>query len=138
MGGQAALCAGRSHMARQIAVRAKLNKNGKPSIIRWQGLLCGSERSIRIVTFVSLVILTGSLVFTQFGFVGVGTLGRYSAYCVALLAPIALAGLMLGLWPGTLMGLIAGFLLYLHGCHSSCYLYHGFSCNGNIFAHNIN
>ena len=95
-------------------LETRLNKKGKPTIIRWGGLMYGSTRQVRVMVFVFLVIVAAALSFTQLGFIGVGLEGSYIGYGVSLLAPVALCALLLGLWPGTLFGFIAGCLLQLH------------------------
>ncbi len=101
-------------MAEHYHIPARLNKKGKPSIIHWRGLLCATGRRNRVMVFVILMIVTLALAFTQFGFVGLGPSGAFAGYGVVLLAPIAVAALLLGVWQGTFLGLVAGGVMYLH------------------------
>ena len=101
-------------MAKEYQTGVRLNKKGKPSIIHWRGLLCDFGRRQRVLTFIGIIIVIGSLCFTQLGFVGVGAQGSYVGYCITLLAPIALSGLLLGTMPCTLTGLLSGALLLAH------------------------
>ncbi|MBQ9041718.1 MAG: SpoIIE family protein phosphatase [Eggerthellaceae bacterium] len=101
-------------MTEHYQIPARLNKKGKPSIIHWHGLLSGTGRRNRVMVFVILTIVTLALAFTQFGFVGLGPNGAFVAYGVVLLAPIAVAALLLGVWQGTFLGLVAGAVMFLH------------------------
>ena len=103
-----------SLVAEASVVQVRLNKKGKPSIIRWQGLLCGIGRQIRVMIFFALVVLAASMTFTQLGFIRVGVSEGYVGYMVALLVPVAIGALLLGVWPGALLGLISGCVLFLH------------------------
>ena len=86
----------------------------KTSIIRWRGLLAKSDLRIRLMAFAALMVFAAAMTFMQLGFVGVGEEGDYHGYMVALLAPISLGALLLGVWMGTLLGLVSGAILYLH------------------------
>ena len=86
----------------------------KTRVIRWRGLLAEGDRHVRAMAFAALAVLATAMTFMQFGFVGVGVQGAYDGYMVALLAPISLGALLLGVWMGTLLGLVSGAVLYLH------------------------
>ncbi|HAM15851.1 MAG TPA: hypothetical protein DCP91_08355 [Eggerthellaceae bacterium] len=94
--------------------RAKGSEKRKISVFKWRGLLAGEERRVRLMILVAIAIVTISLVFTQWGLVGLGLPGSYLAYGIALLAPVALSALLFGMPLGTLGGFIAGTALYVH------------------------
>ena len=83
-------------------------------ILHWRGVLADQTKLTRVTAFAILAIAMVALTFTQLGFVGLGTPGNYTAYGVVLLAPIALAALLFGLWLGTLFGLLSGITLLVH------------------------
>ena len=83
-------------------------------ILHWRGVLADQTKLTRVTAFAILTIAMVALTFTQLGFVGLGTPGNYTAYGVVLLAPIALAALLFGLWLGTLFGLLSGITLLVH------------------------
>ena len=70
----------------------------------------GIERDAALV----LAIACAALSFTQLGFAGIGTSGAYTTYIIILLLPIALGALLLGTFAGTLLGVMAGAVLYWH------------------------
>lgn len=89
-------------------------KTDKPRILRWKGLLAGAARRVRIGVFALLAIGVAALVFAQLGVVGLGVLGSYTAYGNVLLTAVALGGLLFGIPLGTLLGLFAGVMMYVH------------------------
>ena len=80
----------------------------------WKGLLHGESRAKKLQVFLALLVLSTSMTFTQFGFIGVGAPGKYLAHALGLLAPLAAAALLLGKGTGTLFGLVSGGVLYAH------------------------
>lgn len=68
----------------------------KARIHGWKGLLADESRKTRFLVFLLMLLCSSSMTFTQLGFIGVGTVGNYSTYILALLAPIALTALLLG------------------------------------------
>ena len=107
------------HAEREAKRQAKreeraLRKASRPKIRKWRGLLAGKELRVRLLVFAFIVIVMASLSFVQLGFVGVGLPGNYNAYCITLLAPVALAALLFGMPLGTLGGLIAGCIMFAH------------------------
>ena len=62
------------------------------------------------------VIAVGAigLSFSQLGLVGIGAPGEYLCYAVTLIAPVALAALLLGMVQGAFIGLVAGGALFVH------------------------
>ncbi len=93
---------------------AKVAKSGKARIRDWKGLLGDESRRTRAVVFLVLFLVASSMTFMQFGFIGVGLDGDFSAYVLALLAPIALSALLLGKGWATLEGLACGAALFVH------------------------
>lgn len=85
----------------------------RKSILRWKGCLSNQSREIRLIVAAFIVIAIVSLTFAQLGFVGVGVEDA-SSYAIVLLLPVALAAILLGVFYGTLMGLVAGIVLYVH------------------------
>ena len=100
--------------AERAAARKKNDK--APGVFRWKGTLDEETALSRRLTFAAIVVCVAALSFTQFGFAGIGTSGNYVAYCIVMLAPIAATALLMGLLPGTLMGLVAGAVMYAHAC----------------------
>ena len=82
--------------------------------LKWDGLMAGESRRMRLMTFLAILLICVSMTFMQLGFVGIGVNGDYSAYVLALLGPIACASLLLGSRWGCLEGLLAGAILYGH------------------------
>lgn len=60
---------------------------------------------MRILLFVILLIVSTSMTFIQFGFVGLVLGDSFAAYFLALLCPVSVAALLLGWKIGALMGL---------------------------------
>ena len=83
-------------------------------ILRWKGLLNDTKAINRRVIIAMLALCCFAISFSQFGFAGIGLPGEYKAYAVTLLLPVALTALLFGTWRGTLMGLFAGCILYIH------------------------
>ena len=95
--------------------RAPVKKDaGKHRILRWRGLLGYKDARYRAMVFAVIALGSAALTFTQLGFVGIGVLGEFSSYAIALLGPIALGALLFGIPLGTLLGLISGAVLLLH------------------------
>lgn len=86
----------------------------KGRIRDWKGLLHDETPMAKAQVFVVLLILATSMTFTQYGFIGVGLPGSYACYLFGLLVPLAAASLLLGKGAGSLFGLIAGGVLYIH------------------------
>ncbi|MDO4404415.1 MAG: PP2C family protein-serine/threonine phosphatase [Atopobiaceae bacterium] len=80
----------------------------------WRGLLQDEPTRRRAQLFVSLSILSASMTFTQLGFIGLGSNGRYVGYLLGLLAPIAATSLLLGARAGALQGLFSGAVQLIH------------------------
>ena len=93
-----------------------MNQSGflHSDLLHWRGLLAEESRRPRIILFLILLVTVASMTYVQCGFVGIGHGGRYSGYALALLAPIAIAALLLGKEWGTLLGLASGVILYAH------------------------
>ena len=70
---------------------------------RWRGLLANEQGTVRRVIAAILCVLVVSMVAAQQSFFPVG-----NAHMILLLAPIALASLLLGKWQGCAIGAIAG------------------------------
>ena len=86
----------------------------KNRIRDWKGLLHEEPRRIKIRVFASLLIISVSMTFTQFGFIGIGANGEFLCYALGLLAPVAATSLLLGKGLGALHGLLSGTVLYVH------------------------
>ncbi len=80
----------------------------------WRGLLQEEPRVTKTKVFIALLILSASMTFTQLGFIGIGYTGHYVGYALGLLAPVAVASLLLGKGAGALFGLLSGGILYAH------------------------
>ena len=78
------------------------------------GLLADESGRVRRIVFAVLLLVAGSMTFTQLGFVGLGVRWETFAYLMALLAPIAVTALLLGGASGLLMGLACGAILLAH------------------------
>ena len=89
-------------------------KERKTSAIRWKGVLVDADSRLRKMVAVSIAIACVAFTVTSLGFLGIGSRGEYIAYLVLLLQPVALCSLLLGTRTGTLMGLFAGAVLYVH------------------------
>ena len=101
--------------AKQARKEAKQQKKqSRTKIRKWHGMLADQDTKTRVMVFVVIVISMASLAFTQLGFVGVGMPGSYVAYCVTLLAPMALVSILLGFPLGSLAGVCAGTILFAH------------------------
>jgi len=85
----------------------------KKRILRRKGTLSNQSREIRFIVAGFLVIAVVSLTFAQLGFLDISAIG-VQAYAIVLLLPVALAAILLGVFWGTAMGLIAGIVLYYH------------------------
>lgn len=85
----------------------------KKRILRWKGSLSDQSREIRLIVAGFLAIAVVSLTFAQLGFLDISAIGK-QAYAIVLLLPVALAAILLGVFWGTAMGLIAGIVLYYH------------------------
>lgn len=90
------------------------NKNNQKGIRRWKGLLHDSPRSLKLRVFFFLLILSVSMTFMQFGFIGMGPNTEYLCYVFGLLAPIAATAVLLGKGASTLQGFLSGAVLYVH------------------------
>ncbi len=95
------------------------DKQAKPKakrapIIRWRGVLAKAPVVARLTIVIMLVVGSAALSFTQLGFAGIELPGEHAAYAVVLLLPVALAALLLGTLYGTVVGFVAGALLYAH------------------------
>lgn len=99
-------------MARKKSKNKDKNKT-KKRLLRWKGCLANRSLEIRLITAAFIAISIVSFTFSQLGFVGIELAGD-SAYAIVLLLPVALAAILLGVFFGTLMGLIAGIVLYYH------------------------
>ncbi|MBR3314537.1 MAG: SpoIIE family protein phosphatase [Atopobiaceae bacterium] len=80
----------------------------------WRGLLADESRQTRVGIAAVIVLVSASMTFMQFGFIGVGTNGDYLTYVLGLLGPISIAALLLGRGWGTLCGLLCGMVLLVH------------------------
>lgn len=80
----------------------------------WKGLLHDESRLTKAKLFLALLILSSSMTFTQFGFIGIGRQGEYLGYALGLLGPLALAALLMGKGVGTLFGVLSGIVLFIH------------------------
>lgn len=80
----------------------------------WKGLLHESPLKIKRRVFLVLLVLSASMTFTQFGFIGVGANGEYLGYVFGLLVPITATAILLGKGASTLQGLLCGAVLYAH------------------------
>ena len=89
-------------------------KQAKNRIRDWKGLLSGYSRKERALVFLVLFVASASIIFMQFGFIGIGANGRYSTHVLGLLAPIAISALLLGKGWATLEGALCGVVLFLH------------------------
>ena len=86
----------------------------KTGIWAWKGLLASEAKRFHVIAFVLLYLVSASMTFTQFGFIGVGARGVYLCYILGLLGPIAACALLLGRRWAFLEGLMAGGVLYVH------------------------
>lgn len=84
------------------------------SVTQWRGMFSNRPKTYRKITFAFLALVCVALTFTQLGFAGIGLPGDYAAYAVTLLFPIALTSVLLGFGRGTLMGAVAGVVLWIH------------------------
>ena len=84
-------------------------ERGNPGALRWGGLMAGLNPQARSMAYVMLLISTVAMIFTQLGFVAVGSRRLFLA-----LVPIAVGALMYGTLPGTLLGLVAGVAALAH------------------------
>ena len=92
-----------------------VDRQGTKSIIgSWKGLLHSEPKHVRAQVFLALLILSASMTFTQLGFIGIDVHEHSLGYVLGLLAPVTVASLLLGKVAGTLFGLLAGGILYLH------------------------
>ena len=89
-------------------------KNANCRIRDWKGLIHEEPRNIKIKAFAALLVVSTSMTFTQFGFIGVGAAGSYLGYALGLLVPLASVALLMGKGSGALFGAISGAILYLH------------------------
>ncbi len=84
------------------------------TIVGWRGLLAGEDKRTRLICFLGLLFVSASMTFIQFGFVGIGSAGEYAGYMLALLGPVTIAALFLGIAWGALEGVAAGLILQVH------------------------
>ena len=87
---------------------------GRVRIRDWKGVLGGEDRKTRLLTLLALTVISASMTFTQLGFIGLGANGVYFCYVMGLLAPVAVAALLLGKGLGFVEGLASGLILGLH------------------------
>ena len=87
---------------------------GRVRIRDWKGVLGGEDRRTRMTTLLALTLISASMTFTQLGFIGLGANGVYFCYVMGLLAPVAVAALLLGKGLGFVEGLLSGLILGLH------------------------
>ncbi|MBO7673722.1 MAG: SpoIIE family protein phosphatase [Atopobiaceae bacterium] len=80
----------------------------------WKGLLHDKPRSTKLGLFVAFLVVSTSMTFTQYGFIGIGPETAHSGYALGLLAPLAAVTLLLGKGAGSLFGAVSGGVLYLH------------------------
>ena len=66
------------------------------------------------MAFVALSILSVTMTFTQFGFIGVGAVSHNIGYVLGLLGPVSVTAFLLGKGAGTLQGVLSGAVLYVH------------------------
>ena len=86
----------------------------KQALFSWGGILEDATPRIRLMAFTTLAISAICQVVVNLGFIGIGFAGEYTGYAMAILAPIALAGLLFGTMSGALIGVIAGVALLIH------------------------
>lgn len=89
-------------------------QNNKATVLSWRGLLGEENIRVRLGVFAALLVISASMTFVQLGFIGVGGIGDYAGYAFGLLAPVTVASLLLGKEWGTLEGVAAGAVLWLH------------------------
>ncbi len=80
----------------------------------WKGILGDEDRRTKLTTLFALTLVSASMTFTQLGFIGLGANGVYFCYVMGLLAPVAVAALLLGKGLGFVQGLLSGAILGLH------------------------
>ncbi len=80
----------------------------------WKGLIHGETRKTKVQTFVALFLVASAMTFTQLGFIGVGSEGKYVCYVMGLLVPVAATALLLGKGAGALQGFLCGIVLLAH------------------------
>lgn len=88
--------------------------SGRCRIRDWKGLLQNETKKTRIMAFVALSILSVTMTFTQFGFIGVGAVSHNIGYVLGLLGPVSVTAFLLGKGAGTLQGVLSGAVLYVH------------------------
>ena len=98
-------------MAQETQQRDAKTKN---RIRDWKGLLADKDLTLKRKVFAAFFVLSTAMTFTQLGFIGIGQEGDYLGYVLALLGPISAVSLLLGKGLGTLFGLAAGGVLFLH------------------------
>lgn len=86
----------------------------KHDVGSWKGLLHSKSQQTKVQVFIALLLVSASMTFTQLGFIGIGANGEFWGYTLGLLAPVAIAALLFGKGTGTLFGLLAGGVLYVH------------------------
>ena len=89
-------------------------KKTKNRIRDWKGLLANESRKLKVLVFLEMLLVSGSMIFIQLGFIGIGSMGQYVGYLLALLAPIAIVAILLGKGLSTLYGLLSGTMLFVH------------------------
>ena len=88
----------------------------KNRIRDWKGLLGGYSRKERALVFLFLFVASASIIFMQFGFIGIGfgANREFSTHLLGLLIPIAVSALLLGKGWAALEGLLCGLVLLVH------------------------
>ncbi len=89
-------------------------KRKKTRIVRWQGVVSGAPRILRVVIAIVLGVAGVAFTFTQLGFTDVTLPDGRVGYVVALLQVVALGALLLGTLAGAGLGLATGSVLFIH------------------------
>ena len=86
----------------------------KKRIFTWRGVLAPSDRWLRWMVAVILVVVGVTLTYTQLGFVDLVLPDGRVGYVVVLLQVVALGALLLGTLGGITLGVVIGAVLYVH------------------------
>lgn len=83
-------------------------------VLRWRGMFVDATMLLRCVTAAMLALTSVTFIVTQWGYLGVQLANGTVTYLLCMLAPIALAALLLGTLPGAAVGFLSGAVLYFH------------------------
>ena len=81
---------------------------------KWKGLLAEESRKTKVQILLAMLLISSAMSFLQLGIIGIGAENSYSVYILALIAPIGIVSLLLGKGWGSLEGLLAGSVIFLH------------------------